>query len=354
MVIRSVISKVSPSFNQLVIALVLTPLFTLLPLSTALSQVGPKIKIAQEEIDFGRVNQGEKVVREFVVTNTGDKELILNRIAPSCGCTAAAVTSPTIQPAASEKIRVTFDTAGMYGDKVKSVHLFTNIDKNPEVVLRLKGFVARGFSVDPERIVFGDLGPAAPGVVEGRIRELSVTIDPQLKHEISRVFSSSKSVSVKPLDGELSAARRFSVAIAGDVQKGELRERIVFEFKDPAHAAVNVPVLANIVGELRVQPAIISFGLLSGEEVIERRAKFESSAKDPVKILGVVSSEPALSAQVEGLAPAKAGGERGVLVMRLDPKKVATDLKATVRIKTSHPDYPELTVSVYGVKAPSR
>jgi hypothetical protein len=348
------LSKTSHRVSKLILAWAIFPLFILAPLSRALSQTGPEIKIAQQEIDFGRVNQGDKVMREFVVTNTGDKELILNRIAPSCGCTAAAVTSPTIKPGSSEKIRVTFDTAGMFGDKIKSVHLFTNIDKNPEVVLRLKGFVARGFSVDPERVVFGDLSPAAPGVVEGRSQEISVTIDPQLKHEIARIFSSSKSVSVKPLDGELPAARRFSVAVAGDAQKGELRERIVFEFKDPAHAAVNVPVLANIVGELRIQPAVISFGLLSGEEVLERRAKFESSAKDPVKILGVVSSSPALSAQVEGLTPAKGGGERGQLVMRLDPKQVAADLKATVQIKTSHPDYPELTVSVYGVKAPSR
>jgi hypothetical protein len=275
------------------------------------SQSGPQIKISQEQIDFGRVNQGDKVVREFLITNTGDKELILNRIAPSCGCTAAAVTSPTIKPGSSEKIRVTFDTAGMYGDKVKSVHLFTNIDHTPEVILRLKGFVARGFSVDPERVVFGELAPAAPGAVEGRSKEISVNIDSQLKHEIVRVFSSSKSVSVKPLDGELPAARRFSVLVAGDAPKGELRERIVFEFKDARHAAVNVPVLANIVGELRVQPAIISFGLLSGDQIIERRAKFESSAKAPVQVLGVLSSDPALSAHVEGLTPRPKAGRRG-------------------------------------------
>ena len=45
-------------------------------------------------------------------------------------------------------------------------------------------------------------------------------------------------------------------------------------------------------------------------------------------------------------------GKRGVLVVKVDPTKVTSDLKATVQVATTHPEQGTLTVSVYGVQAP--
>jgi hypothetical protein len=141
---------------------------------------------------------------------------------------------------------------------------------------------------------------------------------------------------------------RYRVIVAPDVPKGDLRERVVIEFKDPSHAAVNVSVMASITGDLRLSPATVSFGLLSGNQPLERRLKFENGSVNPVKIESITSDHDAVSASFIEAEP----GRKGVVVVKLDPTKVTGDLRSTVRINTSHPTEGELVVSVYGVAEP--
>jgi len=107
-------------------------------------------------------------------------------------------------------------------------------------------------------------------------------------------------------------------------------------------------VTATVLGDLRVTPAVLSFGIISGTEPIERRLKYENASTAPVEITGVTSSHPAVTATMLDME----AGKRGVVVVKLDPKKVSGDLKATVEIRTSHPEQSVLTVSVYGVQSP--
>jgi hypothetical protein len=96
----------------------------------------PKLALPQNVHDFGTVSQGQRVVHEFTVRNDGDTDLLIQRISPACGCTAASLSASAIKPGATEKIRVTFDTTGFYGAKTKTVHVLTNLPSDPEFVLR--------------------------------------------------------------------------------------------------------------------------------------------------------------------------------------------------------------------------
>lgn len=309
------------------------------------ADTGPLPKLAELEHDFGRVMQGQKVIHEFSIQNAGDADLVLQRIAPSCGCTAAAVSSSTIKPGASEKIRVTFDTSGMYGSKTKTVSVQTNARERPEVTLKMRGSVVRGITATPERIVFGEISQGASALL--RTQELAVTVTEGMNWEVARVTPGSKFVSVAELPDQ-GGAKRYAVTVQPDAPKGELRERVIVEFKDPTHAAVNIPVTATVLGDLRVSPSSVSFGIISGTEPLERRLKYENSSATPVAVTKVTSSHPAITASMVDLND----GKRGVVVVTLDPTKVTGDLKATVQIATTHPEQSTLTVSVYGVQAP--
>ncbi len=314
-------------------------------LQAALADTGPLAKILDKEHDFGRVMQGQKVVHEFAIQNSGDADLVLQRIAPSCGCTAAAVSSSTIKPGASEKVRVTFDTAGMYGSKTKTVSVVTNAREYPEVTLTMRGSVVRGVTATPDRLVFGEISPGASPAT--RTQEVAIAVAEGMDWEVARVISGSKFVNIIPL-GVQGGAERYSVAIQPDAPKGEMRERLIVEFKDPAHAAVNIPVIATIMGDLRLNPATVSFGIISGTEPIERRIKYENSSSIPVVISGVTSSHPAVTAAMLDLDV----GKRGVVVIKVDPTKVKGDIKATVELTTNHPEQKTLAISVYGVQPP--
>lgn len=58
--------------------------------------------------DFGDVSSESSSSTEFIVTNTGDKPLIIEKVSASCGCTTPKKPEKPIAPGASDIIEVTF------------------------------------------------------------------------------------------------------------------------------------------------------------------------------------------------------------------------------------------------------
>ncbi len=311
----------------------------------AYADSGPKAVVPQHEFNFGSVPQGQKVEHEFLLRNTGDQDLVIQRIAPSCGCTAAAMSASAVKPGASEKIKVAFNTAGFYGNKTKSVHVLTNSRETPEIVLKMTGVVVRGVNVAPERIEFGDVPPSASRAM--RTKEFSLEVVDDVGREITAVRSFSKFLEVAPIDisGKI---QRYAVTMLPGVPRGEFRDRVIIEFKDPSHSAVNVPVIGSISGDIRVIPSLISFGIVDGSDPIERRIRVENHSGQNVTIEGATSAHAAVAASVVDVEP----GKRWVVVVKLDPTKVTADLKSTLEVKTSHPEEAVVSIGVFGVQPP--
>ena len=306
---------------------------------------GPKIVIPESVYDFGSVPQGQRVVHEFVIQNAGTSDLTLQRISPSCGCTAAVVSSPVIKPGTSEKVRVEFDTAGFSGAKTKSVSILTSVLDKPEVTLKLSGTVVSGVTLSPERLEFGEIDPSAS--VGTRTKEFTVRVEPGSDLVVSGVTSFSKFLTVTQVGAE-PGSYRYSVVMKEGAPKGEIRDRVLIEFEGGRRAGVNVPVTASIVSDLRVIPPTVSFGVVDGKEIVERRVKFENKSEQKVAVKEIVSSHPAVSASLVEVSP----GKKGVLVVKLDPKKVNGDLRASLDLITTHPVEEKLSLSVFGVQPP--
>ena len=76
----------------------------------------PDIAVATKRHDFGQVKQGDVVTTEIAVRNTGNKELKIESVATSCGCTSAQV-KPKIIPSGGEgKLVIRYDS-GSHPDK---------------------------------------------------------------------------------------------------------------------------------------------------------------------------------------------------------------------------------------------
>lgn len=72
--------------------------------------VGPQIEFDQLEHDFSKINKTAGVVETiFQVLNSGDEELKIDRIATSCACTTAEITSQRLAPGQSANLTVKFD-----------------------------------------------------------------------------------------------------------------------------------------------------------------------------------------------------------------------------------------------------
>ncbi len=61
--------------------------------------------------DFGQIPQGKPVYYTFELTNTSDKELKLDNVQASCGCTTPEWSKEAIAPGATAKIKVGYNAA---------------------------------------------------------------------------------------------------------------------------------------------------------------------------------------------------------------------------------------------------
>jgi len=88
----------------------------------------PEIKFEEEEYDFGKMTQGEKVSHDFVFTNIGKKNLIISSAAGSCGCTVPEWPKEPVKSGVEGKINVVFNSDGKHGFQEKTITIVTNCE----------------------------------------------------------------------------------------------------------------------------------------------------------------------------------------------------------------------------------
>ncbi len=91
---------------------------------------GPRIEFDTAIFNFGRILQGEQVSTVFKFTNTGDANLIINRVETSCGCTVPEYDRQPVAPGGKGVIRVRFDSDGKEGTQYKTIKVTTNCKDN--------------------------------------------------------------------------------------------------------------------------------------------------------------------------------------------------------------------------------
>ena len=92
----------------------------------------PKVQLDKEIHDFGTIAEGAIVETEFIVTNTGEGDLIISDAKGSCGCTVPQPPKDPIKPGASAPIKVSFDSKGKPGAQEKTVTITTNTEASQQ------------------------------------------------------------------------------------------------------------------------------------------------------------------------------------------------------------------------------
>lgn len=92
-----------------------------------------------ESIDVGNIPQGKPKVIRFEFTNTSKKPIIIENVAPSCGCTTADYTKTPILPGKKGFVEASYNAANA-GPFIKTVNVTTSDSKTPKT-LTFKGTV---------------------------------------------------------------------------------------------------------------------------------------------------------------------------------------------------------------------
>ena len=100
---------------------------------------GARISFDKTKHEFGQIpRNGGTVSADFVVSNTGTKDLVIGDITTSCGCTSAELDTKTIIPGSSTTLTVVFDPdfhKEPQGAFTRTVFIPTNDASMPEAEL---------------------------------------------------------------------------------------------------------------------------------------------------------------------------------------------------------------------------
>jgi len=108
----------------------------------------PKMQLSSADHDFGQFKEeAGKQTYNFAVRNTGDSPLVIQNVAPSCGCTTPDWTKTPIPPNGEGVITAIYDPASRPGIFNKTLTVYTN--SKPEVVV----LVIRGEVIPREKTI---------------------------------------------------------------------------------------------------------------------------------------------------------------------------------------------------------
>ncbi len=304
----------------------------------------PKAVIENPLFDFGTALEGTMVRHVFLIKNTGKGELLIRGIKTSCGCTAAAPSKNHLAPGEEAQINVGFDTHFQKGHQTRTITAFTNDPDTPEAVMTMQGVVRQQVAAVPAQISFGTVPQGTEVTKDVMINDLTG----QKGFEVGQVTNSSSSIKVvkKPRTDHNPGAV-LQVTLEKTMPPGAFDDTIkVVNNRMP----VQIDVFGTVSGDLDVDPAQISFGIVpKGQDVVRILTLKNSSARD-VKIKDITSSAPSVGTSVETVKP----GKEYKITATLERGAPEGQLRGQIAIKTDDPTQTKVDVPFYAIVGQAR
>ena len=107
-------------------------------LTQSLSYAGPFAHFDEFEHDLGNISNEDKVEYAFGFSNTGDEDLLIQKLVVSSGTIRAVASSGLLRPGEKGSISVTVDMRGKRGIYSKKIDVYTNDPATPVTTLTVK------------------------------------------------------------------------------------------------------------------------------------------------------------------------------------------------------------------------
>lgn len=299
----------------------------------------PKAVVENPLFDFGTALEGKMVNHVFKIKNTGEGYLDIRGVKTSCGCTTGSPSKSHVASGDESEIAVAFDTRFQKGHQVRTITAFTNDPNNPQIAMTLQGVIKKQVEASPGEVAFGTVRKGSEGTREIVINDL-VGGGPFKVGPISNSNSAIKVTQEKRTDGKPGAL--IKVALLKTMPVGAFDDTIKVTTN---RVPIQVDVFGTVTGDLNVDPAQVSFGIVPRGQDIVRLVKLSNQGAHPVKVLDVTSSSPAVVASAEPVAPGKTY-KLTVMLRRGTPDG---QLRGQLTIKTDDPDQATISLPFYAI-----
>jgi hypothetical protein len=371
------------------------------PSAGAPAPTGPPgaIALAEGELPethFGELLEGATASKVFRLKSSGENPLVIERVKPSCGCTAAEVQivgadgtkalyelGQPIPVGSTCELEVSINTTNRRGPFASSVSIYSNDPASP-LRLQLGADVKAVLDVEPMNLDFGTItsGDTKEGTFtisssvlepfqltldESRVVEpLTATLKPVDPDEAGRSRSWELAVKLGPSTPE--GMRRYPLRVLSDVPQPDAHAHAegAPEPTPPAAPAVrelNCTVSANVTGLVVATPNFISLGVVRPGEVVERSVKIETldpeftlPAAPTYRLTSLTGGEFTYAEAFTVLIAPTPGAEGKSLdvTLRLEgmPEEANVSFGGMVQIDVGHPTKPEINVRFSGLARP--
>ena len=316
--------------------------------SSAPATSGPPHLVVKEPIfDFGKVEQGAQVNHLFRFTNEGGRDLRIESVKTSCGCTAAVISSEVLAPGQEGTISAIFDTARFSGEKVKEISVYSNDPAQPVTTLTLQGEITVEVEVNPPQLYLGRVRRG-----EETVRSVDVVYDADKSITITKVETSSPFLTIQTQDVALEGrkGKKLIVTLKKDAPLGRLSDAITITTTSEKRPSFEIPVFCSIEGDLVLAPPQVSFGVVQRGESKTQEVSIKSRSSSPIHIVKVLSS----NADIEPVLTTVRDGEEYKLALNAKTDSKIGRIEGEVQVFTDHPTEKMLTIPLYGMVSEER
>jgi hypothetical protein len=336
--------------------------------------------------NFGKVMQGDVLNHTFVLTSSGEEDLVIKQAKPTCGCTVAQVAvqgadgkmapytfGGPIPPGRKIEISATLHTQNKRGHASSRINIFSN-DPRGQSQLGLEAEVDPFFQVNPLSINFNTLSAKDTATDKASI---STTRGEKVKlTAVKDNMPQGMKLDLKALDADADgkASKWELVATAGPgLVEGNLAYAVPLKSdlaipggeKLPNGASptyeVSLTVMGRVTGMISFNPQFVSLGLIRPGQVISRSVRVTSHDAE-FKL-----TEPKVSVQgrdsvdweyakyfktVTRPAQGEKPGETAVdveLILNGMPDSLNGSFSGILVIQVGHPEKPEIKLPITGV-----
>ena len=317
------------------------------PSPATVAFTGPRMQVDKPVFDFGQVEQGDKVTHAFRFTNQGNRDLRVQSVKTSCGCTAAVIAADTIPPGTEGSIQATFDTKRFAGQKAKNIRVHTNDPLNPVTTLTLQGEITTEVQVQPAQVYLGRIQRGVPTT-----RTVNVLYDQNKTFEITHISNDHPAISVQAEDTRVKGkkGKALQVSVSKTARRGPLNDTITITTTSPKRPSISIPVVGSIEGDVIVLPSQVSFGVVRQGVGQTRTVRIKNRSAQPLSIGQVRSSLASVVAELTEVTPGKEFSLRLHISGDTEPGKI----RGNIEVLTDHPEEKQLTIPLFGLVAAGR
>jgi hypothetical protein len=293
---------------------------------------GPRIQFDENVFDFGEIYQDTDHTHAFGFANVGDAPLTVKRTQTSCGCTAAIASEGPIAPGGRGEIRVTYSSKRSVGAQSKTVTVFSNApDSVTTITVKAK---VKAEVMFPSTVSFGKVPREAP-----QEQTFEVSAEKGLAFEVVKVETDSPQFQASFKKGAAqgtNAGQSYSVTVKmlPKAPVGALNSRIKVYTNLEKKPILEIPIIAYVQGDLKIQPEAVNFGTFKPGAAEEVVLTVEAPPSHPIKITSVTSTSPEVIAKLTTLKE----GQSYEVRCSVAPTKQSGRISGKLIIETSDPE----------------